>query len=52
MIDFLRNKKTFMGKLMEKRHATKFEGRGPDGKTQYVPYHDVVSSNEGKMKFQ
>ena len=52
MIDFLKNKKTFMGELMEKRHTTKFDGRGPDGKTQYVPYHGVVSSNKDKMIFQ
>ena len=41
-----------MDELMEKRRARKFDGKGSDGKTQYVPYQGVFSSNKGKMKLK
>ena len=36
-----------MDELMEKRG-----GKGPDYKTQYIPYQSVFSSNKSKMKLK
>ena len=38
-----------MEELMEKGYATKCDGKGPDGKTWYVPHQGVLNHNKGKI---
>ena len=37
----------FMEELMEKGYARKCDGKGPDGKTWYVPHIGVLNNNKG-----
>ena len=46
---FFREYKNFMEELMEKGYARKCGGKGPDGKTWYVPHQSVLNHNKSKI---
>ena len=45
---FFKEYKNFMEELLEKGYARKCDGKGPDGKTWYVPHQGVLNHNKGK----
>ena len=47
---FFRECKNFMEELMKKGYARECNGKGPDGKTWYVPHQGVFNHNKGKIR--